>query len=314
MSSPGRSASQCQVSPSPARSASQDSTSDMSLVSTTSRLSQLSRKTFSKYYPSTEEIEQRRIEAKRREVKALMARNEQTFREAINCPEVHCGHRSLEITVPEEFNFGSCVRRVRSCCSDAGSDCDRSDDWSCSLRRPSAPPSQCHAWQPQLTVPEAPILHTAHRSRSTSSRRSGSGTPRRAMSRHRLPREQAAIERHLERTGGMSRASEDCPRHLRHGQPELSRGALAVSAEEEEELRGGGGLLTTTREAAGTTAQERAERARALAQAKRDEALACEKKRLFQFKASTTTSTSSTGDAGGGPPAAAAQNGGGASS
>merc|ERR1719456_639934 len=54
------------------------------------------------------------------------------------------------------------------------------------------------SFQPEPTMPEGPYLHTSHRCRSTSSQRSASSPSRpRSMSRHRFPREQAAIERHL---------------------------------------------------------------------------------------------------------------------
>jgi len=70
--------------------------------------------------------------------------------------------------------------------------------WEHSLR--SVPASPRRTWEPELTVPLAPNLSTSRRSRSTSSVRSCSiGRGERSASLDRFPREQDAIERHLER-------------------------------------------------------------------------------------------------------------------
>merc|ERR1719183_1098944 len=164
-----------------------------------SRISQLSQRSVSKHHLSTEEIEDIRIAAKREEVKAMIKQNAKRGRAAILCPQTRGARRSLSLTIPKEFNLSTPNRRLNMSASDAGSDGGDSV-WSQSLRPRSVPPSPSRAWQPDLTVPEGPILRTALRAASATSRgRSGSATPRqRSLSRNRFPREQAAIERHLD--------------------------------------------------------------------------------------------------------------------
>merc|ERR1719265_2778549 len=198
MVTPQRARSQRRDDPGSARSISSDMELSVAASSVDSRCSRLSQRSCSRRTLSSEEIEQIRIEAKRQEVKNLMRHNEKTCREAFICPSSTPGvHRSLSLTIPKEFNLSCPATPARSFISDAASD-GEDGDWSRSLRRPSAPPSPARSWHPTLTVPEAPVLRTACRSRSTS--RSRSETPsRRSMSQHRFPREQAAIQYHLER-------------------------------------------------------------------------------------------------------------------
>lgn len=167
-----------------------------------SRTSQRSRSS-SRQKLSTEEIEELRIAAKRQQVKEMMKLNATRGRQAILCPQPSCSRRSVSLTVPKEFSLSCPATPSRSCMSDAGSDAGEEGTWSHSLRSrpPSAPLGPLKTWHPELTVPQAPALRTAQRSRSSSRNRSTSATPR-SMSRHRLPREQVAIERHLERSVG----------------------------------------------------------------------------------------------------------------
>lgn len=122
-----------------------------------------------------------------------------------------------------------------------------------------------------LTVPEAPALRTESRatSRSASVTEDSRSTSRqRSMSRHDLPREQAAIERHLQRTH-LAQTSEDWPRApTQPREPKASRPAPAPGS-----------------------AEERAEQARAAAETKREAALAEEKKRLCIFKPTEAEAT-----------------------
>lgn len=215
----------------------------MSIVSGESRYSRLSRRSSSRKALSTLEREQAEMQMGRLELQALMRHNEQSYKHAINYPELRRGHHSLDLTVPKEFNL-SCSRRpvVRSEGDDART-------WTTALRKPSVPDSPGRGrggWAPELTVPQAPTLRTASRQRSTSASRSDSR--QRSMSKHSLPREQAAIERHLYRS---------------------TAAATAGSAE------------------------ERAERARAEAQARHEEALAEEKKRLCVFRPAKGKATGS---------------------
>lgn len=174
-----------------------------SVRSNASRWSELSQRSRSSSRPilSTEEIEELRIAAKRVEVKEMMRQNAQRGRRAIQCP-TPIAHRSLSLTVPKEFNLSCPVTPSRSVSqsilSDNASDCDERP-WLRSLRSVPASPS-AGTWHPELTVPHAPVLRTEQRSRSSSVHRATHGSRgSRSMSRHKLPREQAAIERHLDR-------------------------------------------------------------------------------------------------------------------
>lgn len=280
-----------------------------------SRLSRLSRRSTSRRALSSEEIEQLQIALKRSEVQDLMKENAKSYRQAIDYPEVRSDNRSTEVTVPREFNLSRHTTPGRRCGSQAaGSDSEGSDfDFSTSLRRSRSQsrPRSARPWKPKLTVPKSPRLHTVHcarsasvrsnascrsvgsdsdmslvssraaskaasggrgrslqpltvpegpdlhtarRCRSASSRRGGGGLPSEAsqdgatesLRLHLPPREQVAVERHLER---VSRAQSRRP--SRPPPP---------------------------------SAEERAERARAAAQARHEEALAEEKKRLCVFK------------------------------
>jgi len=174
--------------------------SRMSVSSQRSSCSRLSQRSCSRQRLSTEEIEELRVAAKRGEVKALMAENKRRGRKAIHCPESIVRRRSLSLTVPKEFNLSCPNTPSRSIISNADSEYSDGGDsnWSCSLRR-SVPHSPSRAWGPKLTVPSGPSLRTSSRARSTSRDRGSSGTSSRSMSRHGLPREQAAIERHFDR-------------------------------------------------------------------------------------------------------------------
>lgn len=202
----------------------------MSIVSGESRLSRLSRRSSSRRVVSTAEREQAEMELGRLELAALMRHNEQAYKHAIHYPDLRRGHHSLELTVPKEFHLSSSLRPVLRGDGSAASEpaAELCVEWPSVLRRSV---SRERSGTPELTVPKAPALRTASRSASRS------GSRHRSISRHSLPREQAAIERHFQRT------------------------APAVAS-----------------------AEERAERARAAAQAKQDEAVIEEKKRLCVFR------------------------------
>jgi len=190
---------------------------------------------------STEEREQAEMEMGRLELQALMRHNEQCYKHAINYPELGRGNHSLELTVPKEFNLSSSHRPVIR--GEGNPQCD----WTAALRKSESPGRGRSGWTPELTVPQAPSLRTSSRQRSNSASRSDSR--QRSMSKHSLPREQAAIERHLHR---------------------------AVAA------------------ATVGTAEERAERARAEAQARHEQTLAEEKKRFCIFRPAKGKAASSS--------------------
>lgn len=144
---------------------------------------------------STAEMEEMRIAAKRLEQKELRKQNERRCHKAIKYPELLSQNRSvLPLTVPKEFSLSCPATPAKSVISDGDSEVgDKS--WSYSLR--SVPASPRRTWEPELTVPQAPDLSTSRRSRSASAFHSGQRN--RSTSRHRFPREQEAIERHMER-------------------------------------------------------------------------------------------------------------------
>lgn len=120
--------------------------------------------------------------------------------QAVSTPDVHTT-RSLELTVPQEFNLSTPRSSLGGEDSVAEQPSSDRPDWEHSLRRCK---STCRGWKPELTVPRGPMLHTEFRPRSRPPSRSPSpmGTPERRSastpSRLRgLPaRELTAIEQH----------------------------------------------------------------------------------------------------------------------
>lgn len=227
---------------------------------------------------SSAEIEQIRIGLKLREVKDLMKQNERTCSEAIHFPDVGRVKRSLKVTIPKEFSL-SCPatpQRARSCASDAGSDCD-DKEWSRSLRRPQpsssreGTPSREHS-RGRLTVAQGPYLRTAHRSRS-SSRESRSQTPNTRSMLHKFPREQAAIERHVFRAASAMVTMSNAPSISCNVAPSASKGLRPPEGVDAEQW---------VHDA--STAEERAQRARAVAESKREQAEETEKAKHCIFK------------------------------
>jgi len=246
------------------RSAS-SSASDMSLVSFRShlsRLSRLSQRHQSRDKRSSEELEQLKVEAKKKEVQNIMRHNERACRDAICNPPSLSFPRTSNLTVPQEFNLSCGSARERSCRHDTSVE---RRDWAGSLKGSSAQRSQSvnRDLQMKLTVPEEPNLLTAHRARSASSR---GATRQRSMSKHRHPREQAAIEQHLGRVAA-ARSVQD-----KSGKSGADASARKHSRAETEQW---------VRQAA--DAEERAQRARLVAQAEHEAALAAQKEQLCIF-------------------------------
>jgi len=192
------------------------------------------------------------MEEGRRQLAEMLQRNARTYKQAINFPDMRRGHHSLDLTMPEEFSLSVSNRSV-SLHKPRGAPSDQRA-WSKSLR--SAQSSGREAFNPTLTVPSAPNLRTSsrHRSSSASSRRRGDrdSSMKRSMScRSMPPREQDAVQRHLERVSS-------------------ARGATSIELKEEDERW----ILTAS------TAEERAERARVAVNKKREEAWNQEKQRL----------------------------------
>lgn len=137
-----------------------------------------------------------------------------------------------------------------------------------------------------LTNPKAPALLTprrAERARSTSWHSvDGCRSMLDRLKQHPIPREQAAIQRHIERSAagaiGSSRSSAACPREL---QPAARQAATAAIPDGVVDLE------RWVQESA--NAEERAQRARQAVLARRDSAWASERQRLCVFKPSGST-------------------------
>lgn len=155
-------------------------TSVGSRTSQGSRLSQLSRRSGAslRRQPSSKELEQAEIEAKRCEVKAQMARNRQTLRRSLSGLDAGLGagrtNRSTALTTPREFNITP--QRRRSVSRDA------------SDSEAEGPARRTRAWRPELTIPVAPRLgpearrteERAAKAREAAAEAPGRGSPRRA--------------------------------------------------------------------------------------------------------------------------------------
>lgn len=270
---------------------------DRSVDSRSSRFSRLSQRSRSKQVLSTDEIEQIRIEVKRQEIKALMRHNARAYREAALCPSTPTTTRSLKLTVPKEFNLSCSSTPCRSFSLDFASDeqQQRKHTWARTLRRPSEPPTLRRSWRPELTVPEGPYLRTAARSRSSSrdrSRDSSADSRRpRSMSRRRLPRrEQSAVERHFQRAAA---AAGGYPLRSERGVWKYREVETAPAPHRAAGLRAADGEAPAPAPPPDTdwdawvkeaeTAEERARRARSVAEARLAEQQASERAKLTVF-------------------------------
>jgi len=218
---------------------------------------------------STEELQRTEVDVKRHELADLLRRNERSCREAIRNPDLGGRQHSASITVPKEFNLSRGSTRAPAHQSGSHSARQRRD-WSHSLRQPLR--SAESLGPRELTVPEGPQLMTSRRTRSTSAE------PRppsqHTMSRHRLPREQAAIENHLGRTAS-ARALHEDPQRLAAGRSQPVRPPPHAAGPDHGARPGGAG--------ADAGAEARAQRARLAAQARHEQALANARERLCVF-------------------------------
>uniref|UniRef100_A0A7S4UXC7 Uncharacterized protein n=1 Tax=Alexandrium monilatum TaxID=311494 RepID=A0A7S4UXC7_9DINO len=250
------------------RSPASSSVSDMSLVSDASR-SRPTRGCSRRRTMSTEELQRTEVDVKRHELADLLRRNERSCREAIRNPDLGGRQHSASITVPKEFNLSRGSTRAPAHQSGSHSARQRRD-WSHSLRQPLR--SAESLGPRELTVPEGPQLMTSRRTRSTSAE------PRppsqHTMSRHRLPREQAAIENHLGRTAS-ARALHEDPQRLAAGRSQPVRPPPHAAGPDHGARPGGAG--------ADAGAEARAQRARLAAQARHEQALANARERLCVF-------------------------------
>eukprot|EP00930_Biecheleria_cincta_P030043 TRINITY_DN2084_c0_g1_i3.p1 TRINITY_DN2084_c0_g1~~TRINITY_DN2084_c0_g1_i3.p1 ORF type:complete len:468 (+),score=58.83 TRINITY_DN2084_c0_g1_i3:68-1471(+) len=210
---------------------------------------------------SSADLQELEMEEGRRQLAEMLRRNARTYKQAINFPDMRRGHHSLELTMPEEFNLSVSNRTVMTQKPREVPPDQRA--WSKSLRSEKSPGRA--AFNPTLTVPSAPNLRTSSRHRSSSASSRGCGERDRSMKRSMscksmTPREQEAVQRHLERLSASRETTA----------AELQMGSMSRQLGEEEER-----WILTAR-----TAEERAERARAAVNKKREEAWNEEKQRL----------------------------------
>jgi len=210
---------------------------------------------------STDDLQELEMEEGRRQLAEMLQRNARTYKQAINFPDMRRGHHSLELTMPEEFNLSLSNRTVRMQKPKEAPSGQRA--WLKSLRSAHSPGRA--AFDPTLTVPSAPNLRTSSRHRSSSAASRGRGERESSMKRSMScksmnPREQEAVQRHVERISSW-----------RDTTSVESRMASMSSKMGEEEER----WILTAR-----TAEERAERARVAVNKKREEAWNEEKQRL----------------------------------
>jgi len=170
-------------------------------ISVHSRLTQLSRKSFSKRILSSKEIEEMEVMEKRRELNALMRRNQLSCRKAISAgSDLNSAGRkqsTMKLTEPKEFHF-SCPPTPRS----PSPVSERLVDVDDFVGQPKAEfprflrsSSSCslETWKPQLTVPRGPQLQVTRRlsaPRPTSLPPDEPTTPR----RHRVEVRKAAAQ------------------------------------------------------------------------------------------------------------------------
>mmetsp|Transcript_36757 Transcript_36757/g.84860 ORF Transcript_36757/g.84860 Transcript_36757/m.84860 type:complete len:451 (-) Transcript_36757:113-1465(-) len=144
-------------------------------TSTVSRLTQLSRKSLSRRCLSSQELEEIQVMEKRREVSAMMRRNQVNCRKALHATDLSSAGRvqsDVKLTQPREFHL-SCPPTPRSpgsplpSCAEDADDCEsvRGDFFPRMLRSSRSCQSleSAKSWKPQLTVPKGPDLRTVRR-------------------------------------------------------------------------------------------------------------------------------------------------------
>lgn len=131
-----------------------------------SRLTQLSRKSFSKRILSSKEIEEMQVMEKRRELTAMMRRNQLNCRKALHGTDLSGAGRkqsNAKLTEPKEFHF-SCPPTPRSpspMSERLDDEVGTEADFPRLLR--SASTCSLETWKPQLTVPRGPQLQVVRR-------------------------------------------------------------------------------------------------------------------------------------------------------
>eukprot|EP00933_Yihiella_yeosuensis_P047107 TRINITY_DN4279_c1_g1_i1.p1 TRINITY_DN4279_c1_g1~~TRINITY_DN4279_c1_g1_i1.p1 ORF type:complete len:523 (-),score=100.00 TRINITY_DN4279_c1_g1_i1:217-1785(-) len=275
-------------------------------VSGISRLTQLSRKTPSKKHLSSKEMEELEVEEKRHQVRKMIERNSVNCRKALLATDVLTAGRvqsNVKLTAPKEFHL-SCPPTPRS---PAQSECGEMPGWSSSASicsqygqtlRPSTScqslaserslqrsPSPLKKWKPQLTVPRGPQLNTVKRA-STGLRRVMSCPPEEVGSLapcFERPTRAATPEKRREVYQEAARTQREAVRAKAVLSPRdtVSSRTTATPARRRPESE-----VQKTETPASVSRQERAQRARELAQKRKDDEQKEKKEKMFVFKRS----------------------------
>lgn len=163
-----------------------------------SRLTQLSRKSFSKRILSSKELEELEVMEKKRQLSAMMRRNQMNCRKALLQSDLSSAGRkqsTTKLTEPREFHF-SCPPTPHSP-SPASERYDPEESKAEYFPRFLRGSSSCQSldsWKPQLTVPKGPQLQVVRR---LSAPRPGPQEPEddpKTPRRHRVEVRKAAAE------------------------------------------------------------------------------------------------------------------------
>lgn len=281
--------------------------SETSHASQESRLSRLSKRSTSQKFISSKEMDRLKVEEKRKEVRDMIKRNQVNCRKALLATDVGSAGRAVnttKVTIPEDFAF-STEKRARTPRGARTPRTPRVDDSlndSVGSLRAKTPRSAAPAksWQPELTVPKGPVLRTMRRlsgARRTAScppeeadaaaGGSGDGARTRACTpekRREVYRAAAQIER--SKVAVVKASGSFAP--PARGVPKATAAAAAARAARESAAAP---IVITAAGATASTAQERAQRARMLAQQKYEEAQAT-KDKTSVFKRSQAAAAS----------------------
>jgi len=265
-----------------------------------SRLTQLSRKSISKRHLSTKELEELEVEEKRRQVNEQMRRNQVNCRKALHAADLNSAGRvqsTTKLTAPKEFNL-SCPPTPRSppgtpAPSCAASECGstKGENFSRSLRSASSQSLQqpVERWKPQLTVPRGPDLRTVRRL-SSGRRRVSSCPPDEAdslsvstLSVSSIGTARKAMSRPVSRASTPERRREEV-------KVPTSSAAKAAAKAPAATPRSKAATSSSGQKAGGasSTREEKAQRAREMAQKRKEEEAKANKAKMFVFKRSST--------------------------
>lgn len=240
-----------------------------------SRLARLARRNPTKAL-STRELEEMRVEEKRREIQEMMRKNEMNRRKALHGPDQSCAGRTnkpIKVTTPRAFDLSeppTPTTRSREPGVMGTPDLsvgELSVDYSvdecqlpASLRKKTGTPSDNGRktpsktnWKPQLTVPKEPNFATAgrrlSRSESRGRREQEEVSVGRAASNERSVGRAASSERSVGRAASSERTRRASPRGSRESTPERKHLDVYAAAARLERRAAVADTATTTRAA-----------------------------------------------------------------